>query len=200
MKLDQTVIHDALDNDETNPDDYDDNPILTSRPWQASDALTPPPPRGWIIMTRLHPKGTGIDTGVWICALWELEKEELARAQILHVLCRDPDNVRVLVLDPLLLEWATMMIEEFNGRITGCSCGGADCLAGEYQIKGLRVRAQRAWRAMTVPQRFRFLKESGCSWEGENPLEVGEAFDEEPAFLTDENVTIVLYEELIGAR
>jgi hypothetical protein len=181
--------------------DFDeDDPIARPRAWKKADQLTPAPPKGWLRMLTLPSIPQGLDIGCWICALWDIERQERPKhLGAFHTVARNPDGGRVLLVHPILHSFAVGAVVAFNGAITQCDCGGTDCLAGDKQHAALRVLARRAWAKRPIHERIELIQ---CS--NEEDIDISMAF-EGPAFIPHprdpcDGPNSGFLEEITGAR
>jgi hypothetical protein len=133
------------------------------RAWRKSDQFTPAPPKRWLHVLTLPEKPDGLSIGAWICALWELHRH-LADEHYgpgFHLIARDEDANRHLLVHPKLKVFAETLVEDINERMTGCNCSGSDCLAGAEQQRALQVRGRRVWNALTPAKRMDAVNEYG---------------------------------------
>jgi hypothetical protein len=179
----------------------EDRAIPRVRAWRTSDQLTPAPPKGWLLMVRLPLIPDGLSIGAWLCALWEIHRyeagEDLRRGY--HMIARDAFANRHLLVHPKLRTFATEQVEGINDRMTGCNCGGSDCLAGAEQFRALQVLGQRVWDRLTPGKRMQLVKD----FEGDrisvavalSPLFFQQARDD-----PDSPIEAWFLEHLTGAR
>jgi hypothetical protein len=134
----------------------EDRAIPRVRAWRKSDQLTPAPPKRWLLMVRLPRIRDGLSIGARLCALWEIHRHEAGeeRGRGFHMIARDAFANRYLLVHPKLRSFATEQVEGINDRMTGCNCGGSDCLAGAEQQRALQVRGRRVWNALTPAKRM----------------------------------------------
>jgi hypothetical protein len=141
---------------------FEDRAIERVRPWRKLNrALTPLPPKRWLHVVTLPEKPDGLSIGAWICALWELHRH-LANKLFgpgFHMIARDEDGDRYLLVHPKLKVFAETLVEDINERMTGCNCGGSDCLAGAEQYRALQVRGRRVWNALSPAKRMDAVKD-----------------------------------------
>jgi hypothetical protein len=147
------LICDTVNTDEE--DEFDDRAIPRAQAWTATDQLTPEPPDGWLHVVSLPKTPDGLSVGAWICGLQHVQWHEVeAKCPGHHMIARDWREERCLLVHPDLATFASQLVEDINGIMTTCTCGGADCLAGPLQWKALKVLGRRVWNRLSDAKRL----------------------------------------------
>jgi hypothetical protein len=143
------------------PAQYEDRAIPRVRAWRKADRLTPAPPKCWLHVVFLPAPPDGLSIGAWLCALSDIQRYEagegLGRGH--HMIARDAFAGRYLLVHPKLRGFATDVVEGINGAMTGCNCGGSDCLAGTAQCRALQVLGRRVWDQLSPAKRMQAVKD-----------------------------------------
>jgi hypothetical protein len=136
-------------------DDGDDM-VLELRKWRARDNLSPPPPRGWLIVTTFDGPSDPREIGCWLYILSTAQQASKQSGSRLHALARDEAGKRVLVAHPALGDELTDAVGTVNEAVQHCSCGG-ECIEPDLQKAAARVLARRRWMALPTSERIDYL-------------------------------------------
>ncbi|MGI4800906.1 MAG: hypothetical protein ACRYG8_44155 [Janthinobacterium lividum] len=124
------------------------------------NSLDPTPPEGWLMFYRYcsAPPVITTDAAAWMfCVatvhLWE---EKHGRIRQAHMISRDLNGRRILVVHPDLRKEVVDTVETLNGIFTHCSCGGYDCLESELQFRAGLLFARRG-AAQVTPAKLRAI-------------------------------------------
>ena len=164
------------------------------------DGLNPQPPAGWWAVmdysTESTPQPT--ETGAWFHAINHSQDWTRLFGERRHMVVRDADDRRLLVVHPDCRDYAEEMLERLNGTMVECSCGG-ECIHGDLQLKAGRVFAKRKWACMSIPSRLEHCEELAYRGDADDdPVAAGLAL-EGPEGLNRVNDTYWFF-ELANAR